>query len=135
MLLNIMDNNTFCISELKNHENDLEFEKYLLSNKKLLYWMNNLLEENIFTENFLIKTRKYYDSWKCLRNQSNLSVYFCFRYLYDSDDDSADDWTDFNDILRYFNNKYSNDYINSEYERAMKDRDMKDKTEENINYL
>lgn len=118
-----MDNTTICISELKGHYYDFEFEKYLLSNKNLLSWMNNLLQQNEFTEDFLIKTKPYYDSWKCLRNQSNLSIYFCFRYLYDSPDDSVDDWTDYNDVLKYFNNKYSNEYINSEYERAMKDRE------------
>ena len=115
--------NTINISELKDHKYDIEFEKYLLSNKNLLSWMNNLLQQNEFTEDFLIKTRQYYDSWKCLYNQSNLSVYFCFRYLYDSSDDSADDWTDYNDVVRYFNNVYPEEFIKLEYNRAMKDRE------------
>lgn len=122
--------NTISISELKGHEYDLEFEKYLLSNKDLLSWMNNLLQQNEFTEDFLIKTRSYYDSWKCLRNQSNLSIYFCFRYLYDSSDDSADDWTDYNDVVKYFNGEYSEEFIRSEYNRAMKDREDYDDSED-----
>ena len=53
------------------------------------------------TEEFLIKTRIYYDSWKCIRRQNNLTPYFCFRYLYDNDTDSADDLTDYNQIEEY----------------------------------
>ena len=115
--------NTISISELKGHEYDLEFEKYLLSNKDLLSWMNNLLQQNEFTEDFLIKTRQYYDSWKCLRNQSNLSIYFCFRYLYDSSDDSADDWTDYNQIEDYLKTRgYDDPTIKEAFKIAMENR-------------
>jgi superfamily II DNA or RNA helicase len=63
--------------------------------------MSSLLREHQFSEEFLIETILYYDSWKCLRTQNNLSPYFCFRYLYDNDTDSADDWTDYNQIKDY----------------------------------
>jgi hypothetical protein len=77
------------------------FEIELLKHPEKLSWMNNLLRENQFSEEFLIETICYYDSWKCLRTQNNLSPYFCFRYLYDNDTDSADDWTDYNQIKEY----------------------------------
>ncbi len=77
------------------------FEIELLNTPERLSWMNNLLREYQFSEEFLIKTILYYDSWKCLRTQNNLSPYFCFRYLYDNDTDSADDWTDYNQIKEY----------------------------------
>jgi hypothetical protein len=119
--------NTINIFALKGHKYDVVFENYLLSDKNLLSWMNNLLQQNEFSEDFLIKTRPYYDSWKCLRNQSNLSVYFCFRYLYDTEEyDSADNWTDYNDVIRYFGDKYSEEFIKSEYKRAIKDRKEED---------
>jgi hypothetical protein len=109
--------------ELEGHNYNIEFEKYLSENKNLLSFMNNLLQKNQFTEEFLIKYRLYYDSWKCLRNQTNLSPYFCFRYLYDTQEyDSADDWTDYNDVLRYLKEDYEPDFINSEFNRAMNDR-------------
>ena len=102
--------------------NDFEIE--LLNNKHKLSYMFNLLSNNQFSEEFLIETIDYYDSCKCLRTQNNLSPYFCFRYLYDNPNDSADDWTDYNDIIRYLLkiNIYSNEFINIEFERAMKDR-------------
>ena len=78
-----------------------EFEKDLLNNLDKLCFMNNHLIYNQFSEDFLIKVRPYYDSWKCLKTQKNLSPEYCFKYLYDSDD-SADNWTDYNDIETYF---------------------------------
>jgi hypothetical protein len=70
------------------------WKKELLANPKRLSMMNNLLCQYQFSEEFLIKTREYYDSWKCMRNQRKLSPYFCFYYFYDrSELDSADDWT------------------------------------------
>ncbi len=77
------------------------FELELLKDPKRLSFMSNLLREHQFSEEFLIETILYYDSWKCLRTQKNLSPYFCFRYLYDNDTDSADDWTDYNQIKDY----------------------------------
>lgn len=77
------------------------FEIELLKDPKRLSFMSNLLKHHQFSEEFLIETICYYDSWKCLRTQNNLSPYFCFRYLYDNDTDSADDWTDYNQIKEY----------------------------------
>ena len=57
------------------------YEECLLNNPNSLMSMNNLLFTNQFSEEFLIKTRLYYDSWKCLRSQNDLSPYFCFMYL------------------------------------------------------
>jgi len=78
---------------MNNNNIDL-VEQELLNNPSRLSYMNNLLNKYQFSENFLIKTRIYYDSWKCIRTQNNLSPYFCFYYLYDTPEyDSADDWT------------------------------------------
>jgi hypothetical protein len=95
----------------------------LLSSPNKLIFMNNLLAQYQFPEYFLIKTIEYYDSWKCLKTQWNLSPYFCFRYLYDNDTDSADNWTDFSEIYKYLlENNHSNDIIEKAYQNAMKDR-------------
>jgi hypothetical protein len=115
------------IINLKEHKYDLEFEKNLLENKNILSWMNNLLRDNQFTEDFLIKTRIYYDSWKCLRSQKNLSPYFCFYWLYDREDyDSADDWTDYNQVYNYLKDKYDYEFIRYEFKRAIQDREEKE---------
>ena len=96
----------------------------LINAPEKLCFMNSLLSQYQFPEDFLIKTIGYYDSWKCIRTQWDLSPYFCFRYLYDNDTDSADDWTDFNQIYLYLvERNYSNEKIYQEYNRAMKDRD------------
>ncbi len=84
---------------------NVQFEQELLDNPNKLSWMYNLLSQHQFSEDFLIETIGYYDSWRCLRTQKNLSPYFCFRYLYDSEYDSSDDWTDYNDVKRYLLNK------------------------------
>ena len=55
-----------------------------------------------FSASFLAKTVEWYDSWVCLRTQKGLTPEFCFRHLFDNETDSADNWTDFNDIVRYF---------------------------------
>ena len=78
---------------------NVQLEKELLDNPDKLSWMHNLLSQHQFSEDFLIKTICYYDSWKCLRWQKNLSPEFCFKYLYDNDTDSADNWTDYNKIV------------------------------------
>ena len=105
-----------------NESNNIN-ENELLNNERKLRTMNSLLIKNKFSEDFLIKTREYYDSWKCLRTQNNLSPYFCFRYLYDTQEyDSADNWTDYNDVIRYLGNKYDKEYIYNEFIRAMNDR-------------
>jgi hypothetical protein len=103
------------------------FEIDLLNNPQKLSYLSNLLKDHQFSEEFLIKTILYYDSWRCLRTQKNLSPYFCFRYLYDNDTDSADDWTDYNDVKRYLlKNGYTEEQINEEFKKAMEDRDKND---------
>ena len=100
-----------------------ELEKELLSNPNKLSFMNNLLTKYQFSEEFLIKTIDYYDSWKCLRSQQNLSPYFCFRYLYDNISDSADDWTDYNMVANYLKKRnYTDNQIDEQYNLAMLDR-------------
>jgi len=101
-----------------------EFEESLINNKEQLSYMNNLLFKYEFSEDFLIKTRIYYDSWKCLRSQSKLSPYFCFYYLYDRQDyDSADNWTDYNDIYRYLRSYgVCDEEINKAFTDATNDR-------------
>lgn len=97
------------------------FELELLKDENKLSFMNNLLREHQFTEDFLIIHRIHYDSWKCLRTQNNLSPFFCFYYLYDTQEyDSADDWTDYYDVKRYLQERnYSDEEIEIEFKRAM----------------
>ncbi len=83
-----------------------EFEDKLLKSPTHLASVNSLLYKHQFSEKFLEKTIEYYDSWICLKTQQNLTPAFCFQYLYDNDTDSADNWTDFNDILQYFLKKW-----------------------------
>ncbi len=98
-------------------------EKELLNNESQLSFMNNLLFKYQFSEKFLIETIIYYDSWKCLRSQKNLSPYFCFRYLYDNQTDSADNWTDYTEIFDYLKKRnYSDEEIEKEFKKAMTER-------------
>ena len=98
-------------------------EEELLKSPEKLAFMNNLLKQNQFSEEFLIKTIYYYDSWKCINTQKNLSPFFCFRYLYDNDTDSADDWTDYNQIYEYLKQRnYSEEEILSAYNKATDDK-------------
>ena len=101
----------------------LEEELLKPENIDKLSYMNNLLQKHQFSEKFLILTICYYDSWKCLRTQNNLSPYFCFRYLYDNLTDSADDWTDYPTIYNYLiKRNYSLEQIEKSFEDAMNDR-------------
>ncbi len=100
------------------------FEIELLNDPGRLSWIHNLLTQHQFSEEFLIETHGYYDSWKCLRTQKNLSPYFCFRYLYDNEYDSADDWTDYNNVKDYLLKRgYNEEQIKEEFKKAMKDRE------------
>jgi hypothetical protein len=100
------------------------FEKNLLESPEKLSFMSNLLREHQFSEEFLIHTICYYDSWKCMRTQKNLSPYFCFRYLYDNDTDSADDWTDYNQVKDYqLKRGYTEEQIHLYFKQAMADRE------------
>ena len=93
-----------------------QFEIKLLNDEYRLSCMNSLLREHQFSEDFLIKTILYYDSWKCLRTQKNLSPQFCFKYLYDNDTDSADDWTDYTAIENYLLNRgYTKEQIKQSF--------------------
>jgi hypothetical protein len=104
-------------------QSQIELEDNLLNTPEKLYSMNNLLFEHQFSENFLTKTIYYYDSWKCLRSQKNLSPYFCFRYLYDSQYDSVDNWTDYNDVESYLKKlNYNEEEITEAFDNAMNDR-------------
>ena len=47
-----------------------EFEEFLLTNPSSLSFMNNHLKSHQFSEEFLIKVRPFYDSWKCIRTQN-----------------------------------------------------------------
>ncbi len=100
------------------------FEIELLNDPGRLSWMSYLLTQHQFSEEFLIETICYYDSWKCLRWQKKLSPYFCFRYLYDNETDSADDWTDYNNVKDYLLKRgYNEEQIKEEFIRAMNDRE------------
>jgi hypothetical protein len=101
----------------------MEKEEELYNSPDKLSNMNNLLKTHQFSEEFLINTIVYYDSWVCLKTQKNLTPYFCFKYLYDNTTDSADDWTDYNMIYSYLKERnYDDDIISFEFKRAMYDR-------------
>ena len=98
------------------------FEKELLNDPNKLSFMHSLLRQHQFSEEFLIETIYYYDSWKCLNTQHNLSPYFCFRYLYDNDTDSADDWTDYTQIKNYLlKRNYTIEQIEYYYNQVYQD--------------
>ncbi len=99
--------------------NQIEID--LLNDPDKLSWMHYLLTKHQFSEEFLIKTIEYYDSWKCLRWQKNLSPFFCFKYLYDNDTDSSDNWTDYNDVKAYLLKRgYTEEQIKEEFYKIYK---------------
>lgn len=77
-------------------------EEEILADPQVLGHLQNLMHHRQFSVQFLTKTVEWYDSWVCLRTQKGLTPQFCFRYLFDNGTDSADNWTDYNDIVRYF---------------------------------
>ena len=81
-------------------------EQKILNNRDLWSSVNSFLYNHTFSEAFLAKMIEYYDSWVCLKTQSHLTPAFCFTYLYDNDTDSADNWTDFNDLVCYFQKQW-----------------------------
>jgi hypothetical protein len=97
--------------------NDLE--RTILEDPTRLPSLNYLLYKHQFSEAFLAKTIEYYDSWICLKTQQNLTPAFCFTYLYDNATDSADNWTDFQDIQRYFQKQWP-EKSEAEVERILK---------------
>jgi hypothetical protein len=78
----------------------INYEEFIKNHS--IYLMNLYLTKYQFSEDILIKLRMYYESDVCLATQNNLSLYFCFHYLYNSEYDSADIFTDYNDIVRYY---------------------------------
>jgi hypothetical protein len=77
-------------------------EEEILNSPRILSSLQSLMYQRQFSIPFLEKTAEWYDSWICLRTQKGLTPQFCFRYLFDNGTDSADNWTDYNDIVRYF---------------------------------
>jgi hypothetical protein len=103
-----------------------EEETQLLNDKSFLVSMNYSLYKRSFSEEFLAKTLEYYDSWICLKTQKHLTPYFCFRYLYDNDTDSADNWTDYNDIVKYFvGSPYSEEELQKIFQEVMNETTIK----------
>ena len=95
-------------------------EKEILETPNILNYINNLLRVRQFSEEFLIKTRNYYNANVCIKTQNNLSPEFCFKYLYDNDVDSEENKLDFNDISNYLKrNNYSNENINNEFKKLV----------------
>jgi hypothetical protein len=106
-----------------------QMEKDILKDTNRLPSVNYLLHNHQFSEEFLAKTIEYYDSWICLRTQKNLTPAFCFEYLYDNNTDSADNWTDFADILKYFQKQWPEkpeselkSFLEAEFQKAMNKR-------------
>lgn len=100
-------------------------EEELLKNPDWLRSLQYYLYKRQFTEAFLAQTLEYYDSWVCLRTQQGLSPYFCYRWLYDNDTDSADDWTDCNDIAAYFRRTQphvTKEELEAAFKKAIADR-------------
>ena len=115
---------------MNNYSNINKYnESEIMTDPLKLSHMNNIIREQQFSESFLINTNTYYDSWTCLKYQENLSPYFCFRYLYDNENDSADNWTDYNDVIRYLNKHgiTNKEFIEHEFNRAMRDRNESNK--------
>jgi hypothetical protein len=97
--------------------NNLEFT--ILSNKYMLQFTNILFKYYHFNEIFLIKSRPYYNSINCLRTQKNLSLLFCFEYLYDSQYDENTSKCYIDDIIKYYRYKYSKKFIISYYKHLI----------------
>jgi hypothetical protein len=104
-----------------NQLNQIELEHLLQSPNKLKQ-MDDLLNKYQFPESFLVKTINYYNPLVCLRTQLNLSPYFCFRYLYNTNNDSYDTWTDYSEIYKYLTERnYSTKVIQNAYIKATND--------------
>ena len=103
-----------------------EEETQLLNDKSFLVSLNYSMYKKSFSEEFLSKTLEYYDSWICLKTQKDLTPYFCFRYLYDNNTDSADNWTDYNDIAKYFaGSSFTEEDLRKAFQQAMEDIQLK----------
>lgn len=67
--------------------------------------LNNKLKLYQFSEKYLIKNIKYFNSNVCLEYQNNLTPYFCFRYLYNNITEPLQNRVYYNNIIEYFRNK------------------------------
>lgn len=72
--------------------------------------INALLKSNQYDEKYLIENIDYIDPYTCLKSQHNLSPEFCFKYLYNKDDNN---WVSYEDIVAYFdkNKKYTSEQL------------------------
>jgi hypothetical protein len=99
-------------------------EDEILKDESFLSCLGSSLYLRQFSLDFLAKTSEWYDSWLCLRSQKGLTPEFCFRYLYDNGTDSADDWTDYNDIKKYFDREgtHSEEQIEAAFKAELEHR-------------
>ena len=99
-------------------------EERILNTHNYTFYMKYLIRERQFTEKFLIQTHNLYESSECIAYQNSLSPYFCFKYLLNNPNDSAEESVSIYDILRYCTETYPHallkDVMDS-YELAMKD--------------
>ena len=65
---------------------------------------NNKIKNYQFSEKYLIKNIKYFNSNVCLENQMYLTPYFCFRYLYNNITEPIENRVYYNNIIDYFKN-------------------------------
>ena len=63
---------------------------------------NNKIKLYQFSEKYLIKNIKYFNSNICLEYQINLTPYFCFRYLYNNISEPLCNRVYYNNIIEYF---------------------------------
>lgn len=75
---------------------------------------NNNIKLYQFSEKYLIKNIKYFNSNVCLENQLYLTPYFCFRYLYNNITEPIQNRVYYNNIIDYFKNtkEYNESMIN-----------------------
>jgi hypothetical protein len=97
-------------------------EEEILADPHVLAHLQSLLYRRQFSMPFLATSVEWYDSWVCLRTQKGLTPQFCFRYLFDNGTDSADNWTDFNDIVRYFGTTLDLTVIEKAFEEELEYR-------------
>jgi hypothetical protein len=90
--------------ELNNLLNMTEDD--ILNTSNYSFYMKNLLVNRQFSEQFLIKTHNLYESSDCITSQHNLTPLFCFKYLLNNPNDSAEEKVTIYDILRYITNTY-----------------------------
>lgn len=114
-----MDNyNLQLLTLLNTSEDDL------INNDSYKFYLKYLIRERQFSEKFLIHTYTLYESSECLTYQYNLTPYFCFKYLLNNPNDSAEESVSIYDILRYIANRYPNislKYVMEQYENVLRE--------------